>query len=1029
MKLIQMQCKRCQVKLIWHPDFGYIETCVYCFQLWDEKPNLSREDNRVEFYTPETFAMALDVLEGLHRPNIDAAIISALKAAEIASMLGVEELEMRAQLIHAEVMIRKGLLSEGGRILQQIKAWAESHGCAYIQARCHRHLCSFFRSIGDMPRALEHMLQSCQLLPVNALPQTRGNHLLLLGAILALNGEYDEAKRRFQETLDLATETNQLKYALITLNNMAYAEYELGNAEEAAEIIERIRQFGQKYGLPLNPRILDTIARVQILQGRYEESERTLQIVIDRRLDDQVDELDMLPECFITFAAAQRLQGAYSRSQATLDEALRLCEEHGFTGYRVSIMEEQAELYAASGRYQEAYKELRKFHSESEKLRSKEREARAKILQAVFETEEAKRASEYYMKKRLEADEANRAKGQFLARMSHEIRTPLNAIIGLAYLLQKTELTHVQKDYLAKIHSSSQTLLGMVNDVLDFSKIESGQLKLEQIPFQLTDIMNRIADILSLSAGQKSVEIIIEKDPGVPPAFIGDPFRIEQVILNLCNNALKFTNDGYVLLSIGLIARQEDKQAAWISFSITDTGIGISEEQLQVLFTPFTQADISMSRRYGGSGLGLAICKLLAQSMGGDIEVESRIAHGSKFTFKLPLKVLNRQTEFIQRTVYEGYRVIFAGNHPIQREVMERKLSSLGFTPHTLASCEAMFGELQSAMSGDIQLLIADSELEGLGDAEWTKLMELAKEKKIKVLELMTATEENYKRCERHQADAMLTKPATSSRLLDTLEIIFGRKHLHVPPTNEPVPVTNAATKGHLLVAEDNEINQIVIRELLQQLGYSVTIAGSGAETMELLNQQPWEAVLMDLHMPEMDGFATVRKIRSKKEYNRIPVIALTANVMKKDHEKCLEDGMNDILTKPVEIGRLSEVLGKWVRLHCLLSIEGLDAEKAIRQMDGKAYILQYALGQFKQHYRTFQSDVEKKLPIDRDSVFRMVHSLKGVAANLYAEPLLAATSELEAILAGGIESSAWRDKLAEVQTEIDRLAKFVFWK
>lgn len=1028
MTLIQMHCNRCQGKLIWHPDFGSLETCVHCFRLWDDKSNLSREDNRVECYTPETFAMALDVLEGFYRPPIDSATASALKAAEIASMLGVEELEMRAQLIHAEVMIRKGLLAEGGRILQKIKSWAESHCHAYIQARCHRHLCNFFRSLGDMPRALEHVLHSCQLLPDDVLPQTRGNHLLLLGGILALNGEYDEAKRCFQETLDLVVETNQLRYALITLNNMAYAQYELGNAEEANEIIERLRQFGQKHGLRLNPRALDTIARVEILRGRYVESERTLQAVIDRRLDDQVDEFDVLPECFITFAVVQRLQGAYGRSQATLDEALRLCEEHGFTGYRANIMKEQAELYAATGRYREAYEEFRKFQTESEKLRSKEREARAKILQAVFETEEAKRTSEYYMKKRIEADEANRAKGQFLARMSHEIRTPLNAIIGLAYLLQKTELTPVQKDYMAKIHSSSQTLLGMVNDVLDFSKIDSGQLKLEQIPFQLADIINRIADILSISAGQKSVEIIIEKEPDLPPAFIGDPFRIEQVLLNLCNNALKFTNDGYVLLRIGLIAREEDEQVAWVSFSITDTGIGISEEQLQRLFSPFTQADISMSRRYGGSGLGLTICKLLSQSMGGDIEVESRIAHGSKFTFKLPLKVLEQKNDSNIHSVYEGYRVLVAENHPILREVLERELHSFGLTPHLVASCEAMLGDLERAKSGDIQLLIVDRELEGLGDAEWIRLRALSNEKKTKILVLMIATEENYKRCVGDQADAMLTKPVTRSKMLDKLDRLFGQQSLHISQKYEPVPVTDPATKGHLLVAEDNKINQIVIRELLQQLGYSVTIAGSGVEVIELINQQPWEAVLMDLHMPEMNGFATVRNIRSKKEYNRIPVIALTANVMKQDHEKCLEIGMNDILTKPVEIVRLSEVLDKWINLRCLISIEGLDAEKAISQLDGKAYILQYALGKFKQHYQTFQSDVEEKLPKHRISAFRMVHSLKGVAANLYAEPLLAITTELEVILAEEIERSAWRDKLVEVQAEIDRIVKCVFW-
>ncbi|WP_219640782.1 diguanylate cyclase [Cohnella sp. CFH 77786] len=465
MTLIQMQCRGCHGKLVWHPDFGSIETCVYCFRLWGEEANLSREDNRVECYTPETFAMALDILEVTHRTTIESAITLALKAIEIASMLGVEELEMRAQLIHAEVMLRKGLLAEGGRILQKINGWALSHH-PYILARSHRHLSTFFELLGDMPRTLEHALISIDHLPEDVLPRTRANHLMQLAFALANNGEIEKAKKCDQEILDIAAGINDIKLALKVLNNMAYTQYSLGDAEGATEFVERFRSLAKKYDVRLDPYFLDTIARVELLRGDYEGAERTLQVVIDRRLDDLLSEVTFLPVCFITAAQAQRLQGAYDRSQATLDAALRLCGEYGLTGIQVEIMQEKAELYAASGWYREAYEEFRSFHTESEKLRSKEREARAKVLQAVFETKEAKRAAEYYRNMALRDPLTNLYNRRYMdERVDELIR--LSTASGEPFSLILLDLDHFKRINDTLSHEIGDTVLIHVAKILE----------------------------------------------------------------------------------------------------------------------------------------------------------------------------------------------------------------------------------------------------------------------------------------------------------------------------------------------------------------------------------------------------------------------------------------------------------------------------------------------------------------------------------------------------------------------------------
>ncbi|MBW5447353.1 response regulator [Cohnella sp. CFH 77786] len=642
--------------------------------------------------------------------------------------------------------------------------------------------------------------------------------------------------------------------------------------------------------------------------------------------------------------------------------------------------------------------------------------------------------------KRIEADENSRAKSEFLARMSHEIRTPLNGIIGLSLLLHKTELSPVQKDYLDKINSSSQTLLGMINAVLDFSKFEAGKLELEKIAYRLEDIGTRMADAFSVSLGSKAVEMIFDIAPDLPEPVIGDPFRLEQVLINLCSNAFKFTDEGYVWLKIELMGLEEGQQAR-ISFSVSDTGIGLSEEQLMRLFTPFTQADISTSRRYGGTGLGLVICKHLVESMGGTLCVESQLGRGSRFFFSIPLEVSELGAPAQIEPRYEAFRVLVVVNNDLMRVHLERMLESIGLEAYTFSTYEEMLKSMErhgAASAGDTDILIVDAETDGLSFGVRGWFEELIKRRNTKVIALTTLLrrEEIFRPHEAHWADVVLVKPFTRSQLLRAFETAAGLRRSDASgaeyevPSNmrTSLPPIQTTTADPILVAEDNEINQFVICELLQQKGYSVTVAGDGAETLRMLDNQAWGAILLDLHMPELDGFDTARKIRQNKAYDRTPIIALTANVMRQDHERCLAVGMNDILTKPVDIEQLSETLDKWIRFKCITSLQGIDVEKAIRQMGGKIYILQSALSKFKQNYQSFQSMMEEEFGDDPGSAFRMIHSLEGVAANLYAKPLLTEVIALKEDFAQRNKSDEWRGKLAKVQSEIDRITRRIFW-
>jgi|GEM_PF-709271 len=641
------------------------------------------------------------------------------------------------------------------------------------------------------------------------------------------------------------------------------------------------------------------------------------------------------------------------------------------------------------------------------------------------------------LKKRKEADEANWAKSQFLARMSHEIRTPLNGIIGLSLLMQKTELSETQKDYLNKIEASSNALLGTINDILDFSKIEAGKITLEKVDFSLEESLRKVADLSSPALGKKQLEMIIDTSEDLPMYVNGDPFRLEQVLINLANNAIKFTESGHISIKVGLEAYVEDN--VLLSFSIEDTGIGIAKDQLVKLFSPFTQADSSTSRKYGGTGLGLVICQHLIQSMGGILKVESKQGVGSRFYFTVMFE--QSRQEFVENSVLTqladgSHHVLVAEDHPLVREQLSRMLSSFQLQVKAAANVFELCQSLEDSMETGTPVydyIVVDMEMEQLRKLQaWSGFISLIDRKTTKVIALTTifGREELDKYPFDLRPDAVMMKPVCKLNFLQMLQSLTQVESVETQElvaADKEIISEEAAFRGHILVAEDNEINQLVITHMLERLGYQVTIAGNGHEVLAQADDRPWSLVLMDLHMPEMDGYETTRKLRQNKYFNRIPIVALTANVLSEDHERCLKIGMNDILIKPVDEERLLQMIQKWQNLNWLNRIEGMDTMQVMKNLDGKIHIFQYMVNKFKQDYRSFYYQLETAL-YKQEMVLarRMVHTLKGVSANFFAASLLEAVQSLEVELAEGAGGTMelWKLGAAKVQAEINRIVQ-----